>query len=214
MFFSVSNDGIERSLEFGPDSDTLTVKTPVQELTINSQGLSLEAWSLLFSQRQDFLNIQLARIAIATDQEGTMEMTEEVLSSVGAQDMDTSGYHVSHQDDVECYCDIDQLDVDAVFRPDIDTLFPRTLLTFLRWVQWLKTRFWLTMSQTRRTLPLFQQLQSPGNQHNLLFIWEVAPLEYELRMLPFLLKESFSNIFHCYVVSIFIYTINMFLVLS
>ena len=48
-------------------------------------------------------------------------MRDEVLPSVGAQDMDTSGYQVSVLEDVELYWEKDQLDVDAVFRPSIDT---------------------------------------------------------------------------------------------
>ena len=54
-------------------------------------------------------------------------MRDEVLSSVGAQDIDTSGYEVSADlDDVEFYWENDQLDVDAVFRPSIDTPFSPT----------------------------------------------------------------------------------------
>ena len=49
-------------------------------------------------------------------------MRDDVLSSVGAQDMDTSGYRVSADlADVEFYWENDQLDVNAVFRPGIDT---------------------------------------------------------------------------------------------
>ena len=53
-------------------------------------------------------------------------MRDEVLSSVGAQEgLDTSGYQVSSADldDVEFFWGNDQLDVDAVFRPGIDTQF-------------------------------------------------------------------------------------------
>ena len=54
-------------------------------------------------------------------------MRDEVLSSVGAQDMDTSGYQVSTDlDDVGFYSESDQLDVDAVFGPGIDTAFSPT----------------------------------------------------------------------------------------
>ena len=52
-----------------------------------------------------------------------MEMKDEVLSSVGAQDMDTSGYQVSDLDDFEFYWESDRLDIVAGFRPGIDTLF-------------------------------------------------------------------------------------------
>ena len=54
-------------------------------------------------------------------------MKDEVISSVGAQDMDTSGYQVSADlDDVEFYWENDQLDFDAVFRPGIGTPFSPT----------------------------------------------------------------------------------------
>ena len=56
-------------------------------------------------------------------------MRDEVLSSVGAQEgLDTSGYQLSAADldDVEFYWKKDQLGVDAVFRPDIDTFFSPT----------------------------------------------------------------------------------------
>ena len=55
-------------------------------------------------------------------------MRDEVLSSVGAQKgLDTIGYQVSADlDDVELYWEIDQLDVDVVFIPGIDTPFSPT----------------------------------------------------------------------------------------
>ena len=55
-----------------------------------------------------------------------MDIRDEVLSSVGAQDMDTSGYQVSDLDDIEFYGKNDQLDVNAVFGPGIDTPFSPT----------------------------------------------------------------------------------------
>ena len=55
-------------------------------------------------------------------------MRDEVPSSVGAQDMVTSGYQLSDLDDVKVYCEDDQLDVDAVFRPGIDTSFSLSTL--------------------------------------------------------------------------------------
>ena len=101
MTFSVFNDGFERSLEFQADSVTLTKKDLVQEKTISSQEFPLAAWSLLLCQRQDFLNNHLARVPIAPKQEGTMEMRDEVLSSVGAQYMETSGWQVSDLDNAD-----------------------------------------------------------------------------------------------------------------
>ena len=128
MIFSVSNDGIEWSLDFGPDSVTLTVKDVVHELTISSQENPLAAWSLLLSQRQHFLNNHLVRVPVTPNQQGTHEMRDEELSSVEAQKgLDTSEYQVSADlDVVEFYWENDQLDVDAVFRPGIDTPFSPT----------------------------------------------------------------------------------------
>ena len=60
MIFSVSNDGIEWLLEFGPGSVTLTEQDLVQEMTISSQEIPLAAWSSLLSQRQHFLKKHLA----------------------------------------------------------------------------------------------------------------------------------------------------------
>ena len=55
-----------------------------------------------------------------------MEMRGEVLSSVGAQDLDTSSYQVSDLEDIEFKWENPQLDMDAVFRPGIDTPFSST----------------------------------------------------------------------------------------
>ena len=121
MIFSVSNnDGIEWFLDFEPDSVTRTVKDLVRKLPKKSQGVPLPAWSLLLSQKQDFWNNHLAHVPITPNQEGAMEMRNEVPSSVGAQDKDTIGYHKSDLEDVELYCKNDWLEVDAVFRPRID----------------------------------------------------------------------------------------------
>ena len=85
------------------------------------QKITLAAWSLLLSQRQDFSNNHLARVPITLKQEGTKLLKDEVLPSVSAKDMDTGGYQVSDRDDIEFYRKIDHFDVDAVFRPGIDT---------------------------------------------------------------------------------------------
>ena len=84
MIFSVSNDGIHWTLNFGPESATISVNDLDQIVTISSQGISQAAWQLLLSQRQDFLNNHLAQVPITPNQRGTFEMREEILSSVGA----------------------------------------------------------------------------------------------------------------------------------
>ena len=124
MIFSVSNDGIKWTLEFGPDSVTTAVNDLDQNITISSQEIPLAAWQWLLSQRQDFLNNHLARVPITPNQEGTMEMRDEVLSSVGAQDLDTSSYQVSDLEDIEFNWENSQLD--SVFRPDLVTPFSPT----------------------------------------------------------------------------------------
>ena len=126
MIFSVSNDGIQWILDFGPDSVTIAVNDLNQNITISSQEIPLAAWQLLLSQRQDFLDNHLSRIPITQNQEGTMAMRDEVLSSVGAQDLDTCSYQVLDLEDIEFNWENDQLDLDAVFRAGIDTLFSPT----------------------------------------------------------------------------------------
>ena len=101
MIFSVSNDGIQWTLDFGPVSVTIAVNGIDQNTTISSQEIPLAAWQLLLSQRQDFLDNHAARVPVTENQEGTMEMRHEVLSSVGAQDLDTSSYQVSDLGDIE-----------------------------------------------------------------------------------------------------------------
>ena len=128
MIFSVSNDGIEWTLDFAPDSVTIAVNDLDQNVTISSQEIPLAAWQLLLSRRQDFLNNHLTRVPITPNQEGTIEMKEEVLSSVGAKDLDTSSYQVSDLEAIEFNWEESQLDMDAVFRPGIDTPFSSTTL--------------------------------------------------------------------------------------
>ena len=55
-----------------------------------------------------------------------MEMKDVVLSIVGAQDMDISGYQVLNLKDIEFYWKTDQLDVHAVFRHGKDTSYSPT----------------------------------------------------------------------------------------
>ena len=105
---------------------TIAVNDLDQNITISSQEIPLAAWQLLLSQRQDFLNNHLARVPIP-NQEGTMEMRSEVLSSVGAQDLDTSSYQVSDLEDIEFNWENSQLDMDSLFRPGVDTSFSPTV---------------------------------------------------------------------------------------
>ena len=58
---------------------------------------------------------------------GTMEKRDEVLSSVGAQDLETNSYQVSDLEDIKFNWENSQLEMDAKLRPGTDTpLFPTT----------------------------------------------------------------------------------------
>ena len=139
MIFSVSNDGIQWTLDFAPDSVTIAVNDLDQIITSSSQEIPLAALQLLLSQRSYFLNNHLARVPITPNQEGAMEMRDEILSSVGAQDLDTSSYQVSDLEDIEFNWEDSQSDMDAVFRPGIDTPFRQLHSTSYQWEDQLKT---------------------------------------------------------------------------
>ena len=121
--FTVSNNGTEWILDFGPDSEVLSVKDLDENLTISSREIPLAAWSLLLSQRQEFLKNHLSRVPITPNQQGTFEMREEVLSSVGTQDTDTRGYKLSDLEDIEFSWEDAAVDMDSVYRRGIDTPF-------------------------------------------------------------------------------------------
>ena len=72
----------------------------------------------------------LPRVPISPNQQGTFEMTREVLSSVGAQDTDTSGYELSDLEDFEFSWDDPAVDMDSVYWPGIDSPFSPFFLTF------------------------------------------------------------------------------------
>ena len=102
MIFSVSNNGVQWTLDFGPDSVIVTVNDLDRNIIFSSQEIPLAAWQLLLSQKQDFLDNHLARVPTsAQNQEGTMEMRDEVLSSVGVQDLDLSSYQLCDLEDIE-----------------------------------------------------------------------------------------------------------------
>ena len=114
MPYSVSKNGTQWILDFGPDSVVLSVKDLDENLTISSLEIPLAAWSLLLSQRQEFLNNHLPRVPITPNQQGTFEMRGEVLSSVGAQNNDTSGYELSDLEDIEFSWEYPAVDMECL----------------------------------------------------------------------------------------------------
>ena len=176
MIFSVSNDGIQWTLDFGPDSVTVAVIDLVQNITISSQEISRAAWQLLLSQRQNFLSNHLAQVPITPNQQGTFEKRKEVLSSVGAQDLDTSSYQVSDLEDIE-------------FNWENSPPFLQQYLTIYWWaMDQLKTPFCWMKRKTRKML-LLQQHPSLSDPPSLTGCREVALLEHEWKMYPNMFLE-------------------------
>ena len=123
MTFSISNDGIEWPLEFEPDSVFLNVKDLVSEMTPGSQEIPLAAWSVLVSHGKEFLNNHLALVPITPNQQGTMEMRDQVLSIVDAQNMDTTGYQLCDLENIDFQWEYLDFNNDAAFRPGTGTPF-------------------------------------------------------------------------------------------
>ena len=67
-------------------------------------------------------------VPVTPNQQGSHKMRDKVLSSVGSQDIATSGYQVSDLDEVDFYWENARLDVDAVFRPGNISVFSPTTL--------------------------------------------------------------------------------------
>ena len=118
-----------------------------------------------------------------------MEMRDEVLSSVGAEDMDTSEYQVSDLEDFQFHCEDLDLKMDAVFRPG--TYPPDSRSTFKEFEVASRAENLITIveEENNEKTPRFQQSLSPRDQPNPLCWREVAPLEQELRIFLITLKE-------------------------
>ena len=216
MIFSVSNDGLQWTLDFGPDSVTIGVNDLDQNITISSQEILLAAWQLLLSQRQDFLNNHLARVPFTPNQERTMEMRDEVLSRMGAQDLDTSSYQVSDLEDIEFNWENSQLDLDAVFRPGIDTPFsPTTFDDLLMGDGSVENPIVFEEKKARRML-LIQEVPDLSDPRNLPGCREVELLEQEWKMYPIMFLETCFNRYYrvCdlkkFIINVFHFIIKFF----
>ena len=152
MIFSVSNDEIQWTLDFAPDSVTIAVIDLVQNITISSQEIPLAAWQLLLSQRQEFLDNHLPRVPITQNQEGTKQMRDEVLSSVGAEDLDTSSYQVSDLEDMEFNWKIHNWTWTQCSDQAQTPPFLQLHLTIYRWRDQLKNPLYWAKRKTRRML--------------------------------------------------------------
>ena len=121
--YTVSNNGTQWILDFDPDSVVLSVKDLDENLTISYLEFTLAAWSWLLSQRQEFLDNHVPRDPITFNQQRSFEMREEVLSSVGAKNTDTSGWKLSDLEDTEFIWEDPAVHLDSVYRAGTDTPF-------------------------------------------------------------------------------------------
>ena len=119
MLFSVSNNGIHSTRDF---SATIIVKDIVQDLKTSSLELPIAASNSLINQKQQFPDNHLARVLITPDQQSTWYMQDEVRASAGDHDV-SSDFVQSDLDDLEN----PNVQMDAVYRPGIDTLFSPSL---------------------------------------------------------------------------------------
>ena len=126
---------------------------------------------------QEIMINHLPRVPITQNQEGTMETRDEVLSSVGAEDLDKSSYQVSDLEDIEFNWQNSQLEMDAVFRRGIDNPFSLTTLHNLSIGGELKTPLCWTKRKIKRIL--FHQHLSLSDPRNFPGSREVALLEQE-----------------------------------
>ena len=130
MFFSVSNTGTQWTLDFSPDSVTIIVNDIVQDLTISYLELPIAAFNTLINQRQQFLENHLARVPITPNQQGTWEMQDEARASVGDHDV-SSDFVPNDLDATQFHWENPNVELDAVYRPGIDTpFFPSLFETF------------------------------------------------------------------------------------
>ena len=51
-----------------------------------------------------------------------MEMSDEICLNIGAQEMDTSGYHVSDPKEIEFHTEDPDLNMGTVLQPGIDSV--------------------------------------------------------------------------------------------
>ena len=122
-------------------------------------------------------------------------MREEVLSSVGAQDLDTSNYQVSDLEDIEFNWENSQLELDAVFRPGIDTPFSPTFFDDLSMEGSVENPIVLDEQEDKENAPSstpesVRPTEAPGCR-------EVALLEHERKMYPIMFLENCFNEFYC-----------------
>ena len=105
-------------------------------------------------------------------------MRDEVLSSVGAQDLDTSSYPLTDLEDIEFNWENSEMNLYAVFRPGIDTPFSPTTFDDLSLEGSVENPIVLDEGKTRR-MPLLHQQPCLSDPQNSPGRREVAFLQQE-----------------------------------
>ena len=98
------------------------------KLSSRENLLPTQKW--LLSQGEDFLNNRLAQLLINRNRQRKMEMRDKVISSVGEQNVDTSGQQVSNLRDIEFLWEDPDLNIDAVFSQAMVDPFPFSFFKF------------------------------------------------------------------------------------
>ena len=94
-----------------------------------------------------------------------METRVQILSGVGALDIDTSGYQVSDLEDIEFQWEDADSNVDPILQPSIDTpLSPSTFNVFQMGSRAKNPILVYEERDKENTFLLVQQLQSPRDQ--------------------------------------------------
>ena len=92
MIIAVSNDGIQRFLDFGPDSANLTEEKIFPRKNRNLPGNTFLGLKFVdVRTTKNFLEIPSAQVLFTSYQQGTIGTQQDVLVRVGAQDNHTSG---------------------------------------------------------------------------------------------------------------------------
>ena len=109
------------------------------------------------------------------NQQGTMEMRDDVLSRVGAQNMDKSLSQVSDPENI--HFENDQLEVDAVFKLGFDT-FSLTAFRDSEMGESAEKHILIHNEKDKETCPT----AAISEIHDPLFCWKVVHLEREDKM--------------------------------
>ena len=137
----------------------------------------------------------------------TMDMRDEVLSSVGAQDMETSGYQVSDLDVIEFHWEDLDFNMDKFFRPGIDTPFFSSTFNISELCSMAENPILIDDEEDKentpplRTIPVSERPTQPP------VLMKSFLLEEELRILPISPAKTSSNDLYCFCVCTLLETI-------